>query len=212
MADIFETQFEGKDIDVEGNFVSLGDDLNLIEKNPTLRRIVIGAGWDDNAFNTDALDADISLILVDKNGQTRVDEDFVFYNCPEALDGAVRHHGDNRTGAGDGDDENISVDLEGVPFDVVQLLIVLSIYKGYEKEQNLEMLRNVYVRIVNEDDGTELVRYKMDGDLKEAGQTAVLAAAVNREGPKWHFKPLCDFDAGDLSGIAEKRGLVIGAQ
>jgi len=212
MVDIFETQFEGKDVDVEGNFVSVGDDINLLAKDQTLTRIIIGAGWDDNAFNSDTLDADISLFLVDRDGQTRVDEDFVFYNQPEVLEGAVKHHGDSRTGAGDGDDENISIDLNGVPFDISQILVVLSLYKGFEKEQALSSLRNVYIRVVNKDSGEELVRYKMDEDLKEAEQNAVIAAAVNREGPKWHFKPLCDFDEGELSAMAEKRGMVIGAK
>lgn len=211
MNDIFDMPTDAN-VDVSGNFAVLGDDLNIIEKDPTLKRVLIGAGWDDNAFNADALDADLSLFLLDKNQMTRVDEDFVFYNQKETLEGAVRHHGDSRTGAGEGDDETVSIQLEGLPFDIMQIMIVISLYKGYEKEQNVDMLRNVYVRIVNEDTDEELVRYRLDPDMQEHDETAVIAAALNREGPKWHFKPLAECVAGGLGEIATRYGCVINQQ
>ena len=209
MVDIFDTQFEGQDVDVEDNFISLGDEVNINEKDPTLKRIVIAAGWDANAFNADVVDLDISLFLLDKDGKTRVDEDFVFYNQREILNGGIRHHGDSRTGAGDGDDETISVYLEAVPFDVMQLMIVLSVYKGYEKEQNVSMVRNAYIRIVNEENNYEIVRYKMDPDLEDKTESAVLAATINREGPKWHFKPLAEFYPDGLPEVATKYGIIV---
>ena len=212
VVDILDTQFEGKNIDIDGNFAVLGDDINIMEKDQTLRKVLIGAGWDLNAFNTDALDLDLSVLLVDKDGQTRVDEDFVFYNATDTLEGAVKHNGDSRTGAGDGDDESISIDLQGVPFDVMQILIVLSIYKGFEKEQNMGMVRGAYVRIVNEENDEEIVRYKLDSDLEDKEESGAIIAALNREGPKWHFKPLSDFASGGLAEIAQKRGMVIGQQ
>lgn len=209
MVDIFDTQLDEKDIEVGDNFVSVGDEMNINEKDPTLRRIVIGAGWDVNAFNSDVADFDVSLFMLDKNGMTRVDEDFVFYNQREAVNGGIRHHGDSRTGAGDGDDETISVFLEAVPFDIIQLMVVFSVYKGYEKEQNVSMARNAYIRIVNEENGIEIVRYKMDADIENRTESAVLAAVINREGPKWHFKPLAEFYADGLPEIATKYGIVV---
>ena len=198
MVDIFETQYEGKDLDPDKNFVKLDDDVNMLAKDPTLKHILIGAGWDDNAYNVD--------------DKTRMDEDFVFYNNAEVIEGAVKHHGDSRTGAGEGDDECITIDLNALPFDIMQILIVVSLYKGFEREQALSMMRNVYVRVMNTETDEEILRYRMDADLKEADKvTAVLAAEINREGPKWHFKPVCDFDEGEISKIAEKRGLLIGA-
>lgn len=208
MVDIFDTRFENKDVEVD-NFVSLGDEVNINAKDGTLKRIMIGAGWDANAFNADVVDLDISVFMLDKSNMTRVDEDFVFYNQREAVNGGIRHHGDSRTGAGDGDDETISVYLESVPFDVMHLMIVLSVYKGYEKEQSISMVRNTYVRIVNEENGYEIVRYKMDDDMKERSETGVIAAALNREGPKWHFKPVAEFYPGGLGEIAKKYGLII---
>lgn len=212
MVDIFDTQFENKNVNLDGGFVSLGEDMNLNEKDQTLRKIVIGAGWDSFSFNSNDLDLDLSLFLLNKDGMTRVDEDFIFYNQPEAINGGIRHRGDNRTGAGDGDDETIAVFLEAIPFDILHAYIVLTIYHGYEKEQHMGMARNAYVRLVNEETGDEIVRYKMDVDLKDRLETGVVVAGLNREGPKWHFKPLMEFHQGGLTEISQKYGMVVKEQ
>lgn len=209
MSDVLDTSFENVDIDLDGNFVEIGDDYNIRAKDPSLHKIMIAAGWDANAFNADILDMDMSLFLLNKDGTTRVDEDFVFYNQTKILDGAVQHHGDSRTGAGDGDDEVISIDLQGVPFDVLQIAIVLSVYKGFEKEQNLSMVRNTYVRLVNEENEEEILRYKLDPDLVDKEETAVIAAFLNREGPKWHFKPVAELVEKGLGELARRYGMII---
>ncbi|MEZ5814594.1 MAG: TerD family protein [Alphaproteobacteria bacterium] len=207
--DIFDTRFEGQAVDLGGNSVFLGDDFNLTGADPTLRRVTIGAGWDVNAFNADALDLDLSLFLLNKENTTRVDADFVFYNQPEALEGGVKHNGDSRTGAGDGDDESALVDFHAVPFDVMQIAIAVTIYKGFEREQNLDMVRNAYIRILNSDTNQELCRYDLDGVLDDKTETGVIVGALNREGPKWHFKPGADLVAGGLSELARRYGLII---
>lgn len=207
--DILDTRFEGKDVELRDNQVSLGDDLNLTQTDPTLRRVLIGAGWDLNAFNADVLDLDLSVFLLNKDNLTRVDDDFIFYNQRETLEGGVQHKGDSRTGAGDGDDESIFVDLQAVPFDILSIAITLTIYKGFEKEQNLAMLRNAYVRIVNADTHHEICRYVLDKVLEDRSETGVIVAYLNREGPKWHFKPEDDFVAGGLSAFGKRYGLII---
>lgn len=212
MADIFDTQFKDKEIKLDDNKAGVGDDVNLTAKDETLKKILIGAGWDLNAFDADALDLDISLMLIDKDDMTRDDQEFVFYNNKEAYDGAVVHNGDSRTGAGDGDDESVTVDLQGVPFEVLKFLIIISIYKGEEKEQKLDMVRNAYVRIVNAENGHELVRYDLDEILDDKEESAMIAGSVNREGPKWHFTPLAEFVEGGLGAIAAKHGMIIGQQ
>lgn len=209
MSDIFDTRFEGKKVEIDDGLVAMGEDVNLTAKDPTLRRILIGAGWDLNVFGTDVLDVDLSIFLLDKTGQTRMDEDFVFYNQKEALGGGIKHGGDSRTGAGDGDDEVIAIDLQMVPFDVMKIQIVLSIYKGYEKEQHLEQVRNAYVRVVNADTRHELCRFQIDEVLNDHQETAVLIGALNREGPKWHFKPEAEFAPGGLGEIARRYGMII---
>lgn len=212
MGDIFDTQFEGKEIELVDNKVGIGDDVNLMAKDLTVHNILIGAGWDVNAFDADVLDLDLCLFLVDKDGLTQVDEDFVFYNNPMVLDGAVKHHGDSRSGAGDGDDETVSIDLHKISYEIMQIYLVVAIYKGFEKEQNLGQVRNGYIRIVNADSSYELVRYVFDKDIQDHQEMAMIAATLNREGPKWHFRPVGEFFEGGLAEIATRCGIIVGAQ
>lgn len=212
MSDIFDTRFEGKEVQIADNKAVIGDDINLMAKDPSLHNIIIGAGWDVNAFDADVLDLDLSLFFVDKNGQTQTDEDFVFYNNPIILEGAVKHHGDSRTGAGDGDDETVTMDLHAVSYDIMRIYLVISVYKGFEKEQNLGQVRNAYIRVINADTNYELVRYNMDKDLDGRSETGVIAAILSREGPKWHFRPTGEMLEGGLAQIAERTGIIVGAQ
>lgn len=215
MVDIFEKAYDEnseKSVDKDENMAQLGDDVNLTAKDQTLKKILIGSGWDVNAFDADALDLDLSLILVDRENMTRDDQEFVFYNNVEAYDGAVKHNGDSRTGAGDGDDESITVNLQEVPFEIMKILCVISVYKGDEKEQSIQMVRNAYIRIVNAENGHELVRFELDDVFEGRTETAIVAGYVNREGPKWHFVPADEFVDGGLGGVASRHGLIIGQQ
>ena len=189
--------------------MKVGDNLDLLSTDPTLHKIAIGAGWDMSNFNADNMDLDLSLIMLDRNDMTRTNEDFTFYNNTEAFEGAVKHHGDSRTGAGDGDDEFISVDLRAISFDIVKILIIVTIYKGFEKRQNLDMVKNAYVRIVNEDNNYEICRVKLDETIKDKEDTGIIAAVLEREGPKWNFIPLDETIPGGLAEIARKHGMII---
>ena len=209
MTDIFDTRFEGKEVELDDGRVVLGDDMNITAKDPTMHKLMLGMGWDLNVFNADALDLDVSLFLLGKDGLTRTDDDFVFYNQPMTCEGGIRHGGDSRTGAGDGDDESISIDLHLVPFDVMKIVFVLSIYKGLEKNQNMGMVRNSYLRLVNEANNIELVRYELPAVLEDRTETGMIVGSLNREGPKWHFTPLADFAENGLKDIAERFGLII---
>ena len=208
--DVLDTEFEGKDIDISDKLVHAGDDINLTAKDPTLKKIMIGAGWDVNTFQGEDMDLDVSIFLLDKNQQTREDEDFIFYNNPTGSNGAVTHTGDSRSGAGDGDDETILIDLLGLPFDIMRICIVLSIYKGYEKDQSLSRVKNCFIRLVNADTQLEIVRFELNDELKDQEhEFAMLAATIDREGPKWHFRPKPEFFKGGLAEIATKYGIVV---
>ncbi len=209
MSDIFDTRFEDKEVELDDGYVSVGDDINILEKDPTIHKLRIGMGWEINAFDGDNLDLDLSLFMIDKNDHTRVDEDFVFYNNMMALDGAVKLHGDSRTGAGEGDDEVISVDLHGVPFDIIRIVVFLSIYQGLEKDQSLGMVRNTYMRLINEENNIELLRYDLSEHLRENDATGMVVGYLDREGPKWHFRPQAEFEHEGLSTYAKKKGLII---
>lgn len=212
MSDIFDTRFEGKTVKVTDNRVNLRDEININAKIPEINKIMIGVGWDANTFDTDPVDVDVSAFLLGRGDQTRSDEDFVFYNQSETLGGALRHLGDSRTGAGEGDDEAISITLNGVPFDVFQIVFVLSIYKGEEKRQSLSQIRNVYIRLVEERTGQELLRFELDAHMRERSETAMIVAHLNREGPKWHFVPKAEFAPGGLAALATRFGLVVAEQ
>ena len=209
MDDILDTRFEGQEVEVDENKIALGDDVNLTAKDPSMHNIIIGMGWDSNAFDSEALDLDLSLFLLGKDGKTRVDEDFVFYNNPETLDGAVKHKGDSRTGAGEGDDESIIIDLQAVPFDVVQMVFAVSIYRGQEKELGLGMVSNAYIRVVNADTLHEMLRFDLDEHFKEKMESGACIGTINREGPKWHFVPMIELESAGLAPIGTRYGLDI---
>lgn len=192
----------------ERNLAKKGDFTDIMESRQHLKQIQIGCGWDQTNYESDPVDLDVSLFLLNRDNMTRTDEDFVFYNNPAALDGAVRHMGDSRTGAGDGDDEMIKIDLNGVPFDVMKIMIVLSVYDPDFMGHHIKMAKNVYVRIVDQEDRNEVIRYEIDeNDLSTA--TAIRMAALVREGPKWYFEALAEPVVGGLAKTATEYGLII---
>ena len=205
----FEFGDPEKEVELGDGRVYAGDDINITEKHPGLHLLLFGLGWDFNNFSGDPLDLDASLFLLDKDDQTREDEDFIFYNSLMALNGAIKHRGDSRSGAGEGDDEQISVDLHGIPFDVVRIAIFVSIHEGEEKDQSMSMLRNLYFRIVNEENKHEILRFDVTEDLKDAVQTGMVIGYLDREGPKWHFRPQVEFVEGGLKSFALAKGLNI---
>ncbi len=207
--DILDTRFEGKKVELKDNLVRLGDDINILAKDPALHIVHVGMGWDLNSFDADAIDLDVSVFLLGKDGKTRVDEDFVFYNNPETKDGGAKHGGDSRTGAGDGDDESIVIDLHKISFDVTRLVFVISIYRGEEKQQGLGQVQNVYIRLANPATGMELMRFELNKATEEKREAAAIVGSINREGPKWHFTPLAEFVEGGLGAIATRYGCVI---
>lgn len=210
MSDIFDPVYD-VEVEVSDNKMAKGEDINLLSKDPTLKNVIIGVGWQLNAFDADTLDLDISCFLLNKDGKTRVDEDFVFYNNLEASDGAVVHNGDNLTGAGDGDDETISIDLSGIPFDVVKVMFIFSIYRGDEKEQTMSKVRSPYIRLMNSSNGQELLRYDVSEDVVDVQETGMMVASLNREGPKWHFEAIGEPVAGGLAKIATDYDIIVHA-
>ncbi len=209
MTDIFDTSYEEVNIEISKNRVSKGDDVNLMAKDPALKKVLIAAGWDLNAFDSDPLDLDMSCFMLNKEGKTRVNEDFVFYNNDQSAEGGVVHNGDSRTGAGDGDDESILVDFENVPFDIMRIIFVLSVYQGDEKGHYLSKIRNCYLRVVNNDNAQEIVRYELDDDFEDKNETAMIVASLNREGPKWHFQVIGDFVEGGLGKVATEYDIIV---
>lgn len=209
MTDIFDSSLDNINVDISDNHILKGEEINVTKLDPTLTNMLIGVGWDLNAFGTDNLDLDVSCFLLNKDGKTCQNEDFVFYNNLEGTNSAVMHNGDNLTGAGDGDDESLSIDLNALSFEITRVVFVLSIYNGEEKEQGLRHVKNAYIRVLNASNSHELVRYILDDDVKDKDETAMLVASLNREGPKWHFKALGEPVPGGLAKIAEDYDIVV---
>ncbi len=213
MSDIKITETSKVDVlgDTNESFkLKRGEQVNLTRLDPTLRRLMIGVGWDVIGFEKEAPDLDLSIFLLDKNNLTRMDEDFVFYNNLKSLEGAVEHMGDNRTGAGDGDDENVLVDLMALPFEVYRIAFVISIYDSEMRNQTFQSVRNCFLRIMNDENGIELMRFNLDQEFKEQpGATAVIVGFLERNGPNWFFEGTGGLTAGGLKDIATQYGIVV---
>ena len=186
-----------------------GDTIDLKKLDYALKKIIVGVGWDLKGVDAAGIDIDASLFLLDKDGQTRMDEDFVFYNNLTAADSAVEHTGDNRTGAGDGDDETILMDLEALPFDIAKITFAISIHDADLREQNLTLVRNTYLRFVNQETGLEVMRYILDEAFTDKGTTALIVGSLVREGPKWMFEAQAEQIAGGLGKIATRYGIMV---
>lgn len=193
---------------VPENFAQKGDFFDIRKKIPDLNNLMIGLGWDHKIFEESPVDVDLSCFLLDRTDQTRENEDFIFYNSETGCMGAVRHQGDSRTGAGDGDDETILIDLNGIPFEVLKIVFVVSIYEAYEREQNFGMVRNLYFRMVNEADGNEIFRFKLP-EIDYAESHAIRVGELVREGPRWFFNAEGTDIPGGLAKIATQYGMVI---
>lgn len=187
--------------------VKKGEEINITRLDPTIREITAGVGWDLKRFEGDPVDVDASLFLLDKNDRTRQDEDFVFYNNLTGREGAVRHLGDSRTGAGDGDDEKIVIDLMALPFEVTKVVFALSIYDLDLNSNNFTMVKNVYFRLLNNETNLEVFRFELDEDMGNG--TGLAIGYIERVGSNWMFKAMGDPVYGGLAKLATDYGIVV---
>lgn len=173
-----------------------------------LKHLIVGAGWNPLNFDgQDPTDIDLSCFLLGRDGKTREDSDFIFYNNLEAAGGSVTHKGDNRSGVGEGDDEIIFLDLPNIPFEVASIVFVASIYDAGMKEQDFSMVKNAYIRVYNEDTREELIRYDMAEEF--AGEIAVKIASFDRAGDEWTFTAIGEPIPRGLGTIATEYGILV---
>jgi len=177
-----------------------GGNLSLTKTDPTLAKIVVGLGWDPRATDGTEFDLDASAFLLNSAGKVRSDTDFIFYNQLKSTDGSVEHTGDNRTGAGDGDDEVIKVDLSRVPADVEKVAFTVTIHDADGRKQNFGQVGGAFIRIVNEVTGAEVVRYDLAEDAST--ETAMIFAELYRSGVEWKFRAIGQGFAGGLKALA----------
>lgn len=187
--------------------LSKGQNLSLTKTDPGLKKIVIGLGWDPRATDGQQFDLDASAFLLADNGKVRSEADFIFYNQLKSGCGSVEHTGDNRTGDGDGDDEQIKVDLTRVPADVQRIAITVTIDQADARRQSFGQVANAFVRILNEETGSEVVRYDLSEDAST--ETAMIFAEVYRHNGEWKFKAIGQGYAGGLRAMCHQYGINI---
>ena len=182
-----------------------GGNLSLSKADPSLTRILVGLGWDPRTTDGTEFDLDASAFLLGANGKVRGEADFIFYNQLRSQDGSIEHTGDNRTGAGDGDDEVIKVDLSRVPGDVDKIAFTVTIHDAEARKQNFGQVGNSFIRVVNEVSGAEVVRYDLAEDAST--ETAMIFAELYRNNGEWKFRAVGQGYAGGLRAVANGYGM-----
>lgn len=183
-----------------------GQKIDLTKGNPSLKKVIIGLGWDTNKYSGGFdFDLDASVFLVGSNGKTNHDEDFIFYNNLKSRNEAVIHTGDNRTGIGDGDDEQILLEFAKMPADVDKMAITVTIHEALERGQNFGQVSNAYVRVINEDTNEEVLRYDLGEDFSI--ETALVVCEIYRNGNEWKFSAVGSGFQGGLSALCTNYGL-----
>jgi tellurium resistance protein TerD len=185
--------------------LSKGSNLSLSKADPSLTRAMIGLGWDPRTTTGAAFDLDATALLVGVNGKVRSQDDFIFYNQLSAKDGSVVHQGDNRTGLGDGDDEQILIDLSLVADEVSRIVIAVSIDQSDARGQNFGQVRDAYCRVLNQDTDEEIVRFDLSEDA--ASETAMIFSEVYRHNGEWKFRAVGQGYASGLHGIVTDFGI-----
>ncbi len=183
-----------------------GQKVSLTKDNPGLSKLVVGLGWDINAFDTGgSFDLDTAAFLLGENGKVSSSDDFVFYGNLEHTSGAVKHMGDNLTGAGDGDDEQIKIDLSRMPDNLSRIAFTVTIYEAEERRQNFGQVNNAFIRIMDESTGQELLRYDLGEDFSI--ETAVVFGEVYKNNGEWKFNAIGSGYQGGLAALCANYGV-----
>ena len=188
--------------------LSKGGNVSLSKEAPGLKGVVVGLGWDARATDGADFDLDASVFVVGENGKVRSDSDFIFYNNPKTSDGSVEHLGDNRTGEGEGDDEQVKIALDSVPADVKRLVFAVTIHEADARKQSFGQVQNASIRVVNQDGNKEITRYDLSEDFST--ETALIFGEVYRNKDEWKFKAVGQGFAGGLGALAREHGVNIG--
>jgi tellurium resistance protein TerD len=191
-----------------GIVLKKGQKIDLTKGNSTLKKLVVGLGWDTSNYNGGyEIDLDVSVFMCGSSGKTEHDEDFIFYNNLKHASGAVEHMGDNRTGDGDGDDEQIKVNLLEIPNNIQKLAFTVTIDGAVARKQNFGQVSNSYVRVVDEDTGNEILKYDLGEDYSV--ETALTVCEIYRNNGEWKFSAVGSGFSGGLAALCKNYGLQV---
>ncbi|GGU99255.1 hypothetical protein GCM10010211_78300 [Streptomyces albospinus] len=186
-----------------GVALTKGGNVSLSKQAPGLTAVKVGLGWQVGAAAGADHDLDASALLCGPSGKVLSDQHFVFFNNLSSPDGSVRHSGNGP--AGGGDSEQIEVRLASVPPEVAKIVFPVSIYEAEQRRHNFGQLRSAYIRVLDQDSGTELARYDLTGEA--ATETAMVFGELYRHGTDWKFRAIGQGYASGLAGIAQDFGV-----
>lgn len=185
-----------------------GQKVDLTKGNPGLKSIMVGLGWDVNAFDSGAdFDLDAAAFMLGADGKCPTEKEFIFYGNLEHSSGAVKHMGDNLTGEGEGDDEQIQVDLSGIPANIEKIAFTVTIYDSDVRRQNFGQVSNSFIRIVDDSNGQELIRYDLGEDFSI--ETAVVVGELYRNNGEWKFNAIGSGFQGGLAALCGHYGIQV---
>ena len=188
--------------------VSKGQKVDLTKGNPGLKNIMVGLGWDVNEFDTGAdFDLDASAFMLGSTGKCPTDKEFIFYGNLEHASGGIKHMGDNLTGEGEGDDEQIEVTLENIPQNIERIAFTVTIYDAEQRRQNFGQVSNAYIRIVDEATNTELIRYDLGEDFSI--ETAIVVGELYKHNGEWKFNAIGSGFQGGLAALCGHYGIEV---
>ena len=188
--------------------LSKGGNVSLSKEAPGLTEVVVGLAWDARSTDGAEFDLDASVFVVGESGKVLNDGSFIFYNNKKSPCGNVEHMGDNRSGAGDGDDEQVNVKLSGLAADVKRLVFAVTIHEAEARKQSFGQVSNAAIRGLNKADGKELARFDLSED--SALETAMVFGELYRNGDEWKFKAIGQGFAGGLGPLASSYGVNLG--
>lgn len=190
-----------------GISLNKGGNLSLSKTDPTLKNMIVGLGWDARPTAGADFDLDASAFMVKEDGKVRSEADFIFYNQLRSSCGSVEHTGDNKTGAGEGDDESIVILLDKVPADIQRVVFTVTIHDAEARKQNFGQVSNAFIRIVNKDSNNEVARFDLSEDASV--ETAMVFGEIYKHGGEWKFKAVGQGYAGGLGALARQYGINI---
>ena len=185
-----------------------GQKVDLTKGNPGLKKIMVGLGWDVNQYDSGAdFDLDAAAFMLGENGKCPTEKEFIFYGTREHTSGALKHMGDNLTGEGEGDDEQIEVDLSKIPANIMKVAFTVTIYDADVRRQNFGQVSNAFIRIVDETTGQELIRYDLGEDFSI--ETAVVVGELYRNNGAWKFNAIGSGFQGGLAALCAHYGIEV---
>ncbi|MCW2656685.1 MAG: stress protein [Jatrophihabitans sp.] len=182
-----------------------GGNVSLTKQAPGLNAVVVGLGWDARTTDGKSFDLDASAIVCNADGKVISDKHFIFFNNLTSPEGAVQHSGDNLTGEGGGDDEQVKVNLASLPPEAARIVFPVSIYEGDTAGQTFGQVRNAFIRVFNQADDAELARYDLSEDAST--ETAMVFGELYRNGDEWKFRAVGQGYSAGLTGIARDFGV-----